>query len=104
LGGIICNSRNVDREIEVLRAFSHELGTQLIYFVPRDNIVQHAEIRKKTVIDYEPDSHQANEYRSLAKAVEENENFVIPTPMTQDRLEEILVEYGLLDQINDYRI
>lgn len=104
LGGIICNSRNVDREIEVLRAFAHELGTHLIYFVPRDNIVQHAEIRKKTVIDYEPASHQANEYRSLAKAVEENGNFVIPTPMTQDRLEEILVEYGLLDQINDYRI
>ena len=36
LGGIICNSRNVDREIELVRAFAKELGTQLIHFVPRD--------------------------------------------------------------------
>jgi nitrogenase iron protein NifH len=97
LGGIICNSRNVDREIELLQAFSKELGTQLIHFVPRDNIVQRAEIRKKTVIEFEPASNQANEYRTLAKVIEENKNFTIPTPMTQERLEQILLEYGLMD-------
>ena len=97
LGGIICNSRNVDREIELLQAFSKELGTQLIHFVPRDNIVQRAEIRKKTVIEFDPASNQANEYRTLAKVIEENKNFTIPTPMTQERLEQILLEYGLMD-------
>jgi nitrogenase iron protein NifH len=102
LGGIICNSRNVDREIEVVRAFAEELGTQLIHFVPRDNIVQQAEIRKKTVIEFDPSAHQAAEYRILARAIEENEKFVIPTPITQDRLEEILVEYGILK--DDYTI
>lgn len=30
-------------------------------------------------------------------AEEENEQFVIPTPLTQERLEEILFEYGLFD-------
>ena len=55
LGGIICTSRNVDREIELLRAFAKVLGTQLIHYVPRDNVVQRAEIHRKTVIDYEPD-------------------------------------------------
>lgn len=105
LGGIICNSRNVDREEELLRAFAKELGTQLIYFVPRDNIVQHAEINKQTVIAYKPDSKQAQEYRNLAEAVENNTMFTIPTPMTQDRLEEILMEYGLMDGLkDDYRI
>ena len=34
LGGIICNSRKVDREEELLREFAKELGSQLIYFVP----------------------------------------------------------------------
>lgn len=97
LGGIICNSRNVDREIELLQAFAKELGTQLIHFVPRDNIVQRAEIRKKTVIEFDPASNQANEYRALAKAVEENKHFTIPTPMSQERLEQILLEYGLMD-------
>ncbi|BAL84488.1 putative nitrogenase beta chain [Selenomonas ruminantium subsp. lactilytica TAM6421] len=105
LGGIICNSRNVDREIELLKAFAEELGTQLIHFVPRDNIVQHAEIHKETVIQYKPQAHQADEYRELAKKIEDNEQFVIPTPMTQDRLEEILLEYGLMDNVeDDYRI
>jgi nitrogenase iron protein NifH len=104
LGGIICNSRNVDREREVLSAFARELGTQLIYLVPRDNIVQHAEINKKTVIDYKTDSRQAQEYRSLAKAIEGNTNFVIPNPMTPERLEAILLEFGLMDTVEPYKI
>ncbi len=101
LGGIICNSRNVDREIEVVRAFAEELGTQLIHFVPRDNVVQRAEIRKKTVIEFQPECHQADEYRELAKKIENNTNFAIPTPITQERLEEILLEYGLIDNLED---
>ena len=101
LGGIICNSRNVDREIELLRAFAKELGTQLIHFVPRNNVVQRAEIRKKTVIEHDPQNPQADEYRELARKIEENEMFVIPKPMTQERLEEILIEYGLMDDLKD---
>ncbi|MFW2490764.1 nitrogenase iron protein [Clostridium chromiireducens] len=95
LGGIICNSRNVDGELDLLEAFAKELGTQLIHFVPRDNVVQRAEIRKKTVIEFEPEAKQADEYRTLAKKIEENQLFVIPKPMKQERLEEILSEYGL---------
>lgn len=104
LGGIICNSRNVDRELDLLRAFSKELGTKLLYFVPRDNIVQHAEINRKTVIEYKPDSSQANEYRNLAQAIIDNQDFTIPTPMNQERLEEILFEFGLMNINDDYKI
>ena len=105
LGGIICNSRNVDRELDLLRAFAKELGTQLLYFVPRDNIVQRAEINRKTLIEYKPDSAQAQEYRNLAEAVINNTTFTIPTPMTQERLEQILLEYGLMDALeDDYKI
>ncbi|MBR4556067.1 MAG: nitrogenase iron protein [Clostridiales bacterium] len=101
LGGIICNSRKVDREEELLREFAKELGSQLIYFVPRDNEVQRAEIKKKTVIDHDPNHPQAREYRKLAEAIENNTQFVIPKPMTQERLEEILMEFGLMDNIKD---
>lgn len=96
LGGIICNSRNVGNELEMLEAFSKELGTQLIHFVPRDNVVQRAEIHRKTVIEYDPSDPQADEYRTLAKAIDENKKLVIPTPMKQDRLEEILMDFGLI--------
>ena len=99
LGGIICNSRNVDNEEPLLRAFAEELGSHLIHFVPRDNLVQRAEINKKTVIDFDPESNQANEYRTLAMAIKNNTNFVIPKPMTQDRLEELMMQHGFLDAI-----
>lgn len=104
LGGIICNSRNVDRELDLLRAFAAELGTQLIYFIPRDNVVQRAEIRRKTVIEYQPESRQAQEYRNLARTIDENTMFTIPKPMTSERLEEILLEYGLMEIVDDYTI
>jgi nitrogenase iron protein NifH len=97
LGGIICNSRKVDRELDLLTAFAKELGSQLIHFVPRDNMVQRAEIHKQTVIEFDPKADQADEYRTLAQNIENNKLFVVPTPMKQERLEEILMEYGLMD-------
>ncbi|MEO1815787.1 MAG: nitrogenase iron protein [Acetobacterium sp.] len=97
LGGIICNSRNVDGERELVDAFAKELGSQMIYFVPRDNMVQRAEINKKTVLEFDDTAVQAQEYRNLATAVDGNQMFVVPTPMHQDRLEELLMEHGLMD-------
>lgn len=97
LGGIICNSRKVDNELELLTAFAREMGSQLIHFVPRDNMVQRAEINRKTVIDYDPQENQAEEYRTLAKNIDGNDMFVIPKPMTTDRLEELLMAHGILD-------
>jgi nitrogenase iron protein NifH len=104
LGGIICNSRNVDNEQDLLRAFAKELGTQLIYFVPRNNIVQHAELNRKTVIDYQSESAQANEYRSLARAIDGNTQMAIPQPIERDRLEELLLQYGMMDLPGNYKI
>ncbi|WOP17332.1 nitrogenase iron protein [Raineyella sp. LH-20] len=97
VGGIICNSRNVDNEYELIDHFARELGTQMIHFVPRDNDVQRAEINKKTVIDWNPECNQANEYRTLARAIEDNDMFVIPKPMSQDTLEGLLLEHGMLE-------
>jgi nitrogenase iron protein NifH len=97
LGGLICNSRKVDGEAELVAAVAKEMGTQMIHFVPRDNMVQRAEINKKTVIDFDPEALQADEYRTLAKKIDENQLFVIPKPMKQERLEEILMEHGLMD-------
>ncbi len=96
-GGVICNSRKVDKELDLLEAFAKELGSQLIHFVPRDNMVQRAEIHKQTVIEFDSTAQQADEYRQLAKKIDENKLFVIPKPMSQNKLEEILMDYGLMD-------
>ncbi|HNT73133.1 MAG TPA: nitrogenase reductase, partial [Methanothrix sp.] len=96
LGGIICNSRRVDREEELVSAFAKKLGSQMIQFVPRDNIVHQAEIHKQTVIQYAPDSDQAKAYLSLAKNIDKNEMFVIPKPMEYEELEEVMAEWGVV--------
>jgi nitrogenase iron protein NifH len=97
LGGLICNSRNVDNEKEMIAEFAKQLGTQMIYFVPRNNDVQRAEINRKTVIEWKPECDQANEYRNLARAIDGNQMFVIPNPISQHKLEGLLMEFGLLD-------
>jgi len=102
LGGLICNSRNVDREIELIENLADRLGTQMIHYVPRDNIVQHAELRRMTVIEYAPESKQAEEYRTLARKIENNKNLVVPTPISMDELEELLIEFGLLGGDEEY--
>lgn len=98
LAGLICNSRNTDREDELIMELASKLGTQMIHFVPRDNIVQRAEIRRMTVIEYDPTCKQADEYRALAQKIMNNKLFVIPTPVTMDELEDLLMEFGLMDE------
>jgi nitrogenase iron protein NifH len=97
LGGLICNSRMTDREIDLSEAMAKKLGTKLIHFVPRDNVVQHAELRRMTVIQYQPDHPMADEYRALAKKIHENSGKgVIPTPVSMEELEDMLMEFGIL--------
>ena len=78
-------------------AFAKELGSQMIHFVPRDNMVQRAEINKQTVIEFDPTCGQADEYRTLAQKIDGNDMFIIPKPLSQERLEELLMEHGLMD-------
>ncbi|AAV90447.1 nitrogenase reductase iron protein [Zymomonas mobilis subsp. mobilis ZM4 = ATCC 31821] len=97
LGGLICNERQTDREYELAEALAKRLNSKLIHFVPRNNIVQHAELRKQTVLQYAPDSDQANEYRELARKIHENSGKgTIPTPITMEELEEMLLEFGIM--------
>ena len=97
LGGLICNSRKVDKEREFIEEFASAIGTKMIHFVPRDNIVQKAEFNKKTVIEFDPESNQAHEYSELGRKIIENTNFVVPKPLTMPELELMVTKYGLVD-------
>jgi nitrogenase iron protein NifH len=97
LGGLICNSRNVDNEREMIEKFAEKLGTHMIHFVPRHNDVQRAEINRKTVIEWNKECGQAEEYRNLARAIAANKKLVIPKPLSIQELEDLLMQYGLLN-------
>lgn len=95
LGGLIGNSRNTPRERELLENFAKKLNTKLVAFIPRDSIVQKAEINKKTVVEFAPESNQAKVYGDLASLILDNQELSIPTPITFDELESFMLEYGL---------
>ncbi len=97
LGGLICNSRKVDNEKELIEELARRLGTQMVHFVPRDNDVQRAEIKRQTVIDWNPEAPQADEYRTLARNIDENDMFVVPKPLAIEELEGLLIEFGVLN-------
>jgi nitrogenase iron protein NifH len=95
LGGLICNSRKVDNEQAMIEEFAKRLGTQMIHFVPRDNMVQRAEINRKTVIEFDPNHPQANEYRTLARKIDANRMLVVPKPLSIEELEDLLITFGI---------
>ncbi len=97
LAGLICNSRNTDREDELIMALAARLGTQMIHFVPRHNVVQHAEIRRMTCVEYDPSHKQSDEYRALANKIVNNTMFIIPNPLEMEELEELLMEFGIME-------
>jgi len=85
-----------NKGVRAAESLAKKLGTKLIYFVPRDNIVQHAELRRMTVIEYAPDCAQAEHYRTLATRIHANKGRIIPTPITMDELEDLLMEHGIM--------
>lgn len=66
LSGVIQNSRNVENENQMIDKLAHEIGSDVIARIPRDQIVQTCESKNMTVIEGAPDSDQADYYRALA--------------------------------------
>ncbi|MCD7843615.1 MAG: hypothetical protein LUG17_03195 [Clostridiales bacterium] len=83
----------MDNERALVEEFAQKLNTQMIYFIPRDNVVQHAVLQRKAMIEYAPESAQAEEYRTLAKTIDSNTAFSVPTPISNDELEDLLLRY-----------
>jgi nitrogenase iron protein NifH len=81
LGGIICNCRGIENEIQIVTEFAERVGSKVIGIIPRSEMVQKSEIDAKTVVEKFGESEQANLYRKLSGAVYSNEDFVIPKPM-----------------------
>ena len=69
VAGLILNSRGVEREGELTAQAAAEMGTEVIFTLPRSGDVQKAEDEGKTVIAALPQSDMAAQYRALADRV-----------------------------------
>jgi nitrogenase iron protein NifH len=65
--GLIQNSRGVADEDALIDRAASELGTDVIFRLPRSPTVQRCEDMNSTVVSGEPDSEMAGMYRELAK-------------------------------------
>jgi nitrogenase iron protein NifH len=92
LGGLICNSREVTMERQAVEAIAKSLGTQMIGFIPRHQIVRDCENAGMTVVEGAPDSEQAEAYRKLARDILANERYGVPTPLDPMALRGMLKE------------
>jgi len=93
LAGVICNAKNIGREEDLVREFAERIGSKMVAYIPRDRIVQLAEVNKQTVLEYAPDSAQAATYRTLAEVVLTNTTLTIPTPLELNELEDLAFRY-----------
>jgi len=87
LGGIICNCRGIDNELDIVQKFAEKINSKVIGIVPRNEIVQKSEIDAKTVLEKFPNSPQAEVYRKLANSIILNKKFVIPQPMDNEEFD-----------------
>jgi nitrogenase iron protein NifH len=67
LRGLILNAKNIENEDELVNKAADEIGTEIIYRIPRDPAVQQAEDEGKTVVEAFPSSPMAAHYINLAK-------------------------------------
>ena len=66
LGGLILNSKNIENEHELVSKAALEMETQVLFTVPRSDIVQKAENNGSTVVEFAPESDMAKIYKKLA--------------------------------------
>ncbi|MNO02614.1 Nitrogenase iron protein [compost metagenome] len=50
-----------------------------------------------TVAQYNPAHQQAKEYEILAEKILNNKMLTIPTPISMEELEELLMEFGIIE-------
>ena len=93
LTGIVCNCRNVDREEEIVNEFAKKIGTHVVGTIHRSNLIQQSELDAKTVVEKYPESDEANEYKTLAFNIMNNNCASVPEPMDDDELEEFFKSF-----------
>jgi len=67
LKGLIFNSKNIENEEELVKKAAEEIETEILYYIPRNPLIQKAEAEGKTVVEAFPDSDMTKEYMKLAK-------------------------------------
>ncbi len=67
LGGIILNRKNIENEYELTQKAAEEIGTEIVFQIDRNPLVQQAEALGKTVVSAFKESDMTRTYLELAQ-------------------------------------
>lgn len=103
--GIIANSVTLPVQREIIDDFASRTGTTIAEYVPRSDTITRSELLGQTAIEYDPDSTQADVYRSLARTLLQNEERYVPKPLEAAELKVWAESWSdrLLTKKNDAR-
>jgi nitrogenase iron protein NifH len=72
-----------------VRKFAEEIGSKLVAFIPKEQIVQDCERDGFSVLEKAPDSDIAQVYRNLARTIMSNSDSALSKPLDDERLREL---------------
>lgn len=86
--GIIANSMSKPVQREIIDDFAVQTSTTVAGYVERSLAVTRSELRGQTVIEWDPESPQADVYRRLAKGIIANQKRYVPVPLDAEELKQ----------------
>ncbi len=99
MAGLVVNLRNNKADLTPIKRFADCLGTQVLGVIPRDPLVCEAEIFRKSIVDYSPDSPVAIGVRQIVEKVlaMDRASIQVPTPLLDTHVRKIMRGYDEVD-------
>ena len=80
LAGLIVNLKNNSADLKPIKRFAESINTQILGVIPRDPLVCEAELFRKTIVDYSPESPVAVGIAAIVDKVLALERSEVPPP------------------------
>jgi nitrogenase iron protein NifH len=92
LAGLVVNLRSNEANIAPIRRFADAIGTKILQIIPRDPLVGEAELFRKSIIEYAPESPVAMAIKELAEKLWalNAEDCAIPEPLDGDKVRDVM--------------
>jgi nitrogenase iron protein NifH len=93
MGGLIANLRNVHYEKEQIEELAKQIGSSVLYMIPRDPTVNEAERKRVPLVDFDPACPAAEALVLLHARISTigPDDLHIPKPLPRDRFEDLFL-------------
>jgi nitrogenase iron protein NifH len=92
LAGLVVNLRSNEADLAPIQRFADAIGTRILQVVPRDPLVGEAELYRKSILEYAPDSPVAVAIRELGETLWNltADECPVPEPLENEKVREVM--------------